>query len=503
MEHIIETENTTRSGEDKIANRQPLRFGMSDSRHASKKHYTSFRRPFHTKLFYFFLCVALAAVLTWLLGGAALNQEQYYILFLVFFAMALWLSEAIPPFAVGIFIISYLVYTQGTGIFSAHPQDISKYVNTWSSPVIWMMLGGFFMAEGLHQTHWDKYLFQLTIQIYGTRPPYLLMGLMLTSALSSMLMSNTATTALMIASVMPYLRTLGAQHPFSKAVLLGIPTAASLGGMGTVIGSPPNAIAVGALASNGISLDFLTWMFFGMPLGLGLVIFFWSVLSLKFGLFKLSLKGDSILNAPINLYQMMDFQAIWVLFTLLLTLSLWLSTVWHGLSVAVISTIPIVFLTMSGLIRSEDVRKLPWDTLMLVAGGLALGLAISESGLAHYYIGQVSPSGGQEHNYLLLFFFAYMTMIFSNFMSNTATSTIFLPIAFILSASQALELSLVIGLSASTALLLPVSTPPNAIAFSTGWLEQKSFRLPGFLMGLLAPALIVLWVMLLKSFLGL
>ncbi|MEO1654924.1 MAG: DASS family sodium-coupled anion symporter, partial [Bacteroidota bacterium] len=436
--------NPSRSWEDQIGTRKPFRFGMSDSRHASKQHYTSFRRPFHTKLFYFVLSVGLAGGLTWLLGGVDLNREQYYILYLVFFAMTLWLTEAIPPFAVGLFIISYLVYTQGTGIFSDHPQDVSKYVNTWSSPVIWMMLGGFFMAEGLHKTNWDKFIFQLTLRIYGTHPPYLLLGLMLSTAFSSMVMSNTATTALMIASVMPFLKSLGVQHTFSKAVLLGIPTAASLGGMGTVIGSPPNAIAVGVLESHGIALDFLSWMFFGVPLGIGLLLFFWLVLCLRYSLFGRKLQADALSESPLFTSLKVEFQSFWVLFTLLLTLSLWLTTVWHGLSVAVISAIPIVFLTMSGLIRSEDVRKLPWDTLMLVAGGLALGLAISESGLAQYYIERVHLGDMKGNNYFLLFFFAYLTMIGSNFMSNTATSTIFLPIAFILSAAQSLELALII-----------------------------------------------------------
>ena len=167
-----------------------------------------------------------------------------------------------------------------------------------------------------------------------------------------------------------------------------------------------------------------------------------------------------------------------VMGVLLLTLTLWLTSNLHGIPASAVSLLPIILLTMFRIVSGDDVRKLPWDTLMLVAGGLSLGLAIKETGLAQYYVGLLS--GYNLNFYVLIVVFSLLTVVLSNFMSNTATATILIPIAIILVSSNAEILPLVIGLSASAALFLPISTPPNAIAFSTGKMEQKDFRFGGF-----------------------
>ncbi|RKW19586.1 MAG: transporter, partial [Cardiobacterium sp.] len=144
------------------------------------------------------------------------------------------------------------------------------------------------------------------------------------------------------------------------------------------------------------------------------------------------------------------------------------------------------------------VRALPWDTLMLVAGGLALGLAIEEHHLANYYVAKLQNV--HVNFYLLVVLFALVTVGLSNFMSNTAATAILVPVALSSAAlagdANPLILPLVIGLSASCALFLPVSTPPNAIAYSTGLLKQSEFRLGGVSVGLIGPALIILWTLL-------
>lgn len=152
---------------------------------------------------------------------------------------------------------------------------------------------------------------------------------------------------------------------------------------------------------------------------------------------------------------------------------------------------------MSGIINGDDVRQLPWDTLMLVAGGLALGLAIKETGLADIYVEKI-----QEFDlnfYALVLGFGFLTIIMSNIMSNTATATILIPVGIILTFENPVVLPIVIGLSASSALFLPISTPPNAIAYSTGKLEQKDFRLGGISMGLIAPVVITVFAFLIYA----
>jgi len=134
--------------------------------------------------------------------------------------VGLWITEAVPAFAVGLLIIGYLVFALGTPLLLEAPMDVRPYVNTWSSPVIWLLLGGFFMAEGLARTGLDRRLFMLAIRPAGTRPGYVLLAVMLTSAIASMFISNTSTTVLMIGAVLPLVRQAGPGEPFSKALLV-------------------------------------------------------------------------------------------------------------------------------------------------------------------------------------------------------------------------------------------------------------------------------------------
>lgn len=437
-----------------------------------------------------FLAVLLVSGgLTYWLNQEGFTPSQLYILFLTFTAIGLWLTEAIPPFAVGILIIGFLVFTQGG--LGADEAEVQRYVNTWSSPVIWLMLGGFFLAEGLRKTDLDQALFRQTIKLTGTQPKRILLGLMFTTALASMIMSNTATAAMMLASVMPLIQKMGKDKPLSKALLLGIPGAASVGGMGTIIGSPPNAIAVGALQGIGIEIDFLTWMAYGVPLALLLTGAFYLLLTRKQN-FALEADLSPLLQKENTHPDLLKQQRI-VLAVTALTVGLWVTTPLHGIPVAVISGIPIVLLTMLSVIYAKDVRTLPWDTLMLVAGGLALGLALVNSGLAVYFIESINLEGTY---WLLALSFALITVVASNIMSNTATASILIPLGLILMEGNpqgAVIIAMATALAASCALFLPVSTPPNAIAFSTGLLEQKDFRKGGVFIGLIGPFLALAW----------
>jgi sodium-dependent dicarboxylate transporter 2/3/5 len=179
----------------------------------------------------------------------------------------------------------------------------------------------------------------------------------------------------------------------------------------------------------------------------------------------------------------------------LVTLALWLTSPLHQLGASAVAAVPLVFLPMLRILTKEDFRAIGWDTLILVAGGLALGTALQRTGLLDLYAGRIAALEVPDAVFYVLL--AYATMLFSNIMSNTATSTVLIPLGMAILPENITEVCLIIGLSASTALFLPVSTPPNAIAYSTGLIEQKDLRLGGMLVGLLGPALIILWVMLL------
>lgn len=453
------------------------------------------------KVFFFVFSLLFAVIMTLLFSDESFTSIQNYVLFLLFLAISLWVTEAIPPFSVSILIVGFLVLIMGRS--EAH--DAIQYLQTWSDSVIWLFLGGFFLAEAMKKTQLDVMLMKSVMPKFGTRPVYVLWGLMLLTAIMSMLMSNTATTAMMIAAISPLFTTLDKKSNLGRALLLGIPAAASVGGMGTIIGSAPNAIAVGALEKMGYPISFLDWMIIGMPLALLLLLIFWRVLIVKY-------KVDQEQRLDLRFLQETEVANItfrdrlnrWiVIITLAITLFFWLTSKWLGIPVAAASGIPIVGLTILGILEGKDIRQLPWDTLMLVTGGLALGLAVEEQKIAAHFVEQISHI---QVNFLcLLGLFGFITMVLANFMSHTAATTILIPMGVSLLTMVSGEdvnpviLPLVIGLSASCALFLPVSTPPNAIAFSTGLVQQSEFRLGGVVVGLLGPALSIAWVLLLYS----
>ena len=443
------------------------------------------------KFIFFFLSLFLAVGVTWLVREPSFTEAQTYVLFLLVLSVGLWLTEAVPPFSVGILIMGFLGYSLGNEKFISNPEDVHIYVNTFSSSVIWLMLGGFFLASAMTKTKLDIDLIQFTLKVCGASPKWILFGLMAVTMVASMLISNTATTAMVVAALMPLLRKLGKKSTVSKAMILGIPIAATTGGMGTLIGSPPNAIVAGALVSTGESIDFSTWILYGFPVAIVLTFLAWWVLV------KIFMKEAEPMKSVVSKDEQ-THAASWQRWTVILIMSttilLWLTTPLHNLSASAVSVIPLVFLPLTRMLTGEDIRAMGWDTLLLVTGGLSLGISLQHTGLLDLYATRIV--GLNVPDLVFYFLLAYATMLFSNIMSNTATSTVLIPLGMAILPHNQIEIAMIIGLSASTALLLPVSTPPNAIVYSTGFIKQKDFRIGGLLIGLVGPALIVLWVLL-------
>jgi solute carrier family 13 (sodium-dependent dicarboxylate transporter), member 2/3/5 len=448
-------------------------------------------KPGRNSLF-FVASLLVALLLTLLINGPGFTQSQNYALFLLFFSIGLWLTEAIPPFAVGLFIRAYLVFMLGNARINDNPQAVDKYVQTFSNSIIWLLLGGFFLAEAMTKTGIDLDFFRFVLKLSGKIPGNILLGIMLMTMTASMILSNSATTSMVIASVMPLIRKSG-ESTFSKSLLLGIPLAASMGGMGTIIGSPTNAIAAGVLEENDITISFLKWMYFGLPLAVIITLAGWWLLKRKFIIDNNPIQFElSVMEKPRE--KKLQNHRIIVMIVLILTVFLWMSSSFHHLSVSAVAVLPIITLTMTGILKSEDIRRLPWDTLLLVAGGLSLGLALQDTKLLEHFASRMMSSSFSP--VFLYLDFAYVTMIFSNIMSNTATATILIPLGIYLMPEHVIQIAVILGLSASTALLLPVSTSPNAIAYNTGLIRQKEFLTGGLFIGLLGPLMIVLSVML-------
>ncbi|WP_375581339.1 DASS family sodium-coupled anion symporter [Marivirga tractuosa] len=465
---------------------------FNDSRKTARRIYNKLHLNwlFNTSTFIGNLVIAL--IISYFFRKLGYGEAVDFVFFISILSIGLWVTEAIPPFAVGILIISILSFGFGTDYLLDTKFPVELFTGTWTSNVIWLLLGGFFLAEGMRIAGLDKALFRFTVRRFGNQEDKLLLGLMFTTALASMVMSNTATTAMMITSVLPLVHAIGKTSAFSKAILTGIPAAASVGGVGTIIGSTPNAIAVGALQEMGVYISFTDWMLIGFPMALILVYLFWYFLKSRLKLKGSSVNLDEILqtNVVVN-----SFKKKAVVVTVIVTIGMWLTEYFHGLPVAATSAIPILFLTVTQVIAAEHVRKLPWDTLMLVAGGLALGIAIVSVGLAEIVINQINALPISV--ILVAVIFSILGVLISNVMSNTAAASILVPLAVSLSAPFGITVPIIVALSCSCALLLPVSTPSNAIAYSTGMMEQKDFRRGGIFFIILAPifafASVMIW----------
>jgi sodium-dependent dicarboxylate transporter 2/3/5 len=266
--------------------------------------------------------------------------------------------------------------------------------------------------------------------------------------------------------------------------------------MGTIIGSPPNAIAGGVLEKAGMPINFTEWMYMGVLPAVLLTLATW-----YFFITRYPSEIDSVYSGSMdtsNTAKKVKPTMLWIVrITLLVTILGWLTASIHKVPTHVVAILPVVIFPLAGIIAAEDFNALSWDTLILVAGGLSLGTSMIDSGLADRLLGYLTLK--DVPLFVLALIFGYVAMLFSNIMSNTATAAILIPLAVQLMPQHMELLATSIALCASCALLLPVSTPPNALAFSTGFLSQKDFRGSGLLIGLGGPLIINAWLVLLMG----
>lgn len=426
---------------------------------------------------------------------------QARVLLVTLAALGLWITEAIPPFAVSLAVVAAQVFFLDEARGRATDLTFSTYTQAWTSPVIWLMLGGFVLALGMSITRLDRIIALRLIAITKGSTRGLIAVFLVIASVLSMFMSNTATTALLVSIASPILTNAKADRALIRAVLLSIATGATIGGLGTIIGSSPNALALAHFSANKIPIDFLRWMKVGVPLVFMILLPVFFLLTWRAKLPKvveLSLLqeggvNDAALAAPDRLR--IAWQRRIVLATFLLTIGLWMTSPLHSWSISAIAFLPVVSFSVTGIVRDQHIRQLPWDTLLFVMGGIVLGQSVSESGLASSMIGTIPFAGLSP--LVVLFGAAYVTMLLSNFLSNTATAALLIPLAAAIMPERSGLPTLVISLAASTSLLLPISTPTNAVVYATGLLDQRDFHRTGLLVGLVGPALIVVvcWMM--------
>jgi sodium-dependent dicarboxylate transporter 2/3/5 len=437
-------------------------------------------------------CAVVAAGITLLPAHPGLNDAARWTLFILLLGAGLWITEAIPSFSVALLIIALEIMILGRpgGVFAQTPSDWEMFVRPWSSPIMWLFLGGLVLGEGAQATGLDRLFSRYVLRWFGTTPNAILLGSMSITFLFSMFMSNTATTAMMMSVMAPILVAIKKEDRFAKALLLGIAIAANVGGMGTIIGSPPNAIAAGML-NDVYPIDFARWMVAGLPPALVLFVLAWFYLRWAFPSTATHIDISGLEIGTRTGAQLPMWKRLMIMPVFALTILLWMTGQFHGIPIPVISFLPITIFAVAGILTVHEIRHLHWDVLLLLAGGLSLGVAIRQTGLAEWIVTRLPVE--HLHPVALAFFMGYLTMLLSNFMSHTAASNILVPIGMAVAAGFEPRVVIPVALGASTAMLLPISTPPNAIVFAKGNLRTADMVKGGLLMGLLGPAVAILW----------
>lgn len=429
------------------------------------------------------------------LEGMSLTEQRTTAIFA--FATLMWIFEAIPAWTTSVVVVVLLLLTTSDNSLwffqggspevlgrQTHYEDL---LHCFADPIIMLFIGGFILAIASSKTGLDVVLARTMLKPFGTQSRFVLLGFMTVTGVFSMFLSNTATAAMMLTFLAPVLKALPDDGKGKYGLALSIPVAANIGGMGTPIGTPPNAIALKYLNDpEGLNLGigFSDWVVFMVPLTLVLIFIAWVVL-LRLFPFK---QKTIVLDIPGEAHK--DWRSVVFCITFAVTVLLWMFDKYTGVNSNVVAMIPVAVACAVGIVDKDDLGEISWSVLWMVAGGFALGVALNQTGLAKHVIESIpfdswSPVAMVVGSGLIAYGLA-------NFISHTATAALLVPILSVVGLGTGALLAPVGGVStlligvaigSSLGMVLPISTPPNAIAYGTGLIEQRNMARVGLIMG--------------------
>lgn len=472
-------------------------------------------KKFNAKYFVLLPIVLIITVFLWCVptsfyGIAALTVVQQRVIALFVFAALMWMFELIPNWTTSVLLIVFALLTvsnKGIGFF-CNPEygqlvNYKSIMAAFADPVVMLFMGGFVLAIMAEKYGLDVTLARYMLKPFGTKPKMVLLGFLIVISLFSMFMSNTATAAMMLAFLAPVLSVLPSDDKGKVGLAMSIPIAANLGGIGTPIGTPPNATAVRYLGEAGYDVAFGEWAIRMIPYVIIMIVFAWLLLQFFFPFKAKEVK----LEIPEN-KRRKDWKTYVVWITFVGTILLWATEQWTKINSNIVALIPLGVLTCTGIFTKEDIAKINWSVLWLVAGGFALGTCLQDTGLAKVLIDAI-PFGLMP--VILVFVIAGLVCYFlSNFISNSATANLLIPILIVVAtamadpgaANNATFLAFggtrgmisFIAICASIAMCFPISTPPNAIAASTGLVETRDMAKCGIIIGVVGFILGFFWI---------
>jgi sodium-dependent dicarboxylate transporter 2/3/5 len=410
-----------------------------------------------------------------------------------------WITEAVElPVAS---ILPMLIFPLSGAL------TIEQTTSSYGNPYIYLFMGGFILGLSIEKWNLHKRIAYNIINKVGTSEKKVLLGFMIATAFLSMWISNTATAIMMLPIGVSVASHFENSKIFSKNLMLGIAYAASIGGLATLIGTPPNIIFAGVVKESlGVEISFFDWMLFATPLSAVLLIGTWWYLSR----YKISADAKKGSYQPLKL-EKISIQEKRVAAIFIITAFLWItrSFIWNkmipGMDDTVIAILGalLMFTIPAGegkgtLMDWKTARKLPWDVLLIFGAGLAIAKGFSQTDLTTWLATHFSDLSFLPVALVVIIIIASINFL-TEITSNTATASMVLPLLITLSASLAIEtMPLLAGaaIASSCAFMLPVATPPNAIVFSSGHVSIKDMMRAGFALNIFSIFLIYLFIQL-------
>ncbi|MBP3774920.1 MAG: SLC13/DASS family transporter [Bacteroidaceae bacterium] len=471
------------------------------------------------------VAVVLISLILWWLPSTAfgipdLTILQQRMIAIFVFAALMWILEVVPAWVTSVLIFVIMLFTVSDSslaclINPANFPDAQRLADpetgalggvaglisykaimaSFADPTVILFLGGFTLASVAAKSGVDVSLARIMLKPFGTNSNIVLLGFIFVTAIFSMFVSNTATAAMMLTFLAPVLKSLPSSEKGKLALALAIPIGANIGGIATPIGTPPNGIALGyinkAVSEGGLgyNIGFLDWMIVMFPLMVIILLIAWVLLRSIYGFtsktIELKIEGGAENGWKTKV----------IYLVLIVTILLWCFGKNLGLNVYVVAMFPFAAFAALGMLDHKDLQGLDWAVLWMVAGGFALGLGMDKTGLADALVEAIP-----FHTWpviLVLVGGGLICWILSTFISNSAAAALMVPILVAVGKGMESQLAglgglitLIVGvaLSASFAMALPISTPPNAIAYSTGLIKSSQMAKVGVIIGVIAMA---------------
>jgi len=434
----------------------------------------------------------------------SLSLQAWYVLGVGAWMITWWVSDATPMAVAALLpIVTFPVL----GVF-----DLEQATATYASPIIFLFMGGFFIALGLEEHGLHKRISLNLIKLTGPSANGIIFGFMLATAFLSMWISNTASTIMMLPIATTVISLLNRTvddrkglNLFSLSLMLGIAYSANIGGIATIIGTPPNLVFAGyAEQLLNIEIDFSKWMLIGIPISSTILLLTFLLLTQVLYRNKLGrmASASQLIDSELKNLGNMGREEKMVAIVFGLTAFMWIFKlpinsllgidILNDTATAVIGgilmfTLPVNLKKGCGLLPWETTRRLPWGILLLFGGGMTLAKAMESTGLINIIADLVAQNTMSS---ILVYLILIASMLFlTELMSNVALATMYIPVVIGIANGLGINpllLAIPMAMAASCAFMMPISTPPNAIVFSSGHIRMKQMISTGFILNILS-----------------